>query len=277
MRRETQNVTLVLVGGVLIKIVLDGTYLRYVAPWSGSVVFAGGVAIVALGAAAIVRDLRCTGRTVPPGSGGDRHDPDVLHGSGGERHDPDVLHGSGDDRHDPGGHGDSAGSRPAWLMLLPVLAVLLIAPPALGSGALVEGRTRPVADPADVSAPLPPGDAPALALVDFVSRAAADPHGPLAAREVTLTGFLAPGAAPDRPDLARWVISCCAADASAVRVHLAAPAGRIPHVAPDGPDRWVQFRGHLVSGTGTAPDGYVPTLAVTESLSVAAPDAVYEY
>ena len=32
MRRETQNVLLVLLGGALLKIALTGTYLRYVKP-----------------------------------------------------------------------------------------------------------------------------------------------------------------------------------------------------------------------------------------------------
>ena len=81
----------------------------------------------------------------------------------------------------------------------------------------------------------------------------------------------------DRSDLARFVISCCAADASAVRVHLVAPPGVLPEPAPGGPDRWVQVRGRLVAGTGTAADGHVPTLTVTDSLPVPPPEQVYEY
>lgn len=251
MRRETQNVLLVLVGGVLVKIVLDGTYLRWVAPWSAPVVLAAGVAVVALAVAAIVRDVRA-------GAPAGEHGPGDGHGGDGH-----------------GGQGHGHGSRSAWLMLLPVLAILLVAPPALGSGALVDGRSR-VVDASAAAEPLPPGPAPALALVDFVSRAAGA-QGPLTARAVTLTGFLAPGAAPGRVDLARWVISCCAADASAVRVHLDAPPGLLPLPAPGGPDRWFQVRGRWVPGTGTAADGHVPTLTVTESLPVAAPEQVYEY
>lgn len=256
MRRETQNVLLVLVGGVLIKIVLDGTYLRWVAPWSAPIVLAAGMVVVALAAAAIVRDVRAG---VPAG--------------------PHDGHGCDDEDGDEAGHGEHAGgghgTRSAWLMLLPVLAILLVAPPALGSGALVDGRSRAVEAPA-VAEPLPPGPAPALALVDFVSRAAGA-QGPLTGRDVTLTGFLAPGAAPDHPDLARWVISCCAADASAVRVHLDAPPGLLPAPVPGEPDRWFQVRGRLVPGTGTAADGHVPILTVTESLPVPTPEQVYEY
>lgn len=247
MRRETQNVLLVLVGGVLIKIVLDGTYLRYVAPWSAPALLLAGVVMVGLAAVAIVHDLRGA------------VDGDAAGCA------PGHEHGS---------------PRSAWLMMLPVLAILLVAPPALGSGALVDGRARAVDTTAVEAAPLPAGPAPALAVVDFVSRAAAEPPGvagPLWGRDVTLTGFLAPGSSPGRPDLARWVISCCAADASAVRVHLAAPDGLLPVPVPGGPDRWVAVRGRLVPGTGTAADGHVPTLTVAESLPVAPPVQVYEY
>lgn len=258
MRRETQNVLLVLVGGVLIKIVLDGSYLRYVAPWSAPALLTGGLVVVGLAVAAIARDLHAGGGSDEPPDGRSVAEP------------PDG---------DPGPeHGHAHGSgRSAWLMMLPVLAILLVAPPALGSGALVDGRTRAVADSPAAAEPLPPGPAPALAVVDFVSRAAGDPRGPLTGRDVTLTGFLAPGPAPGRPDLARFVISCCAADASAVRVHLTAPPGTLPEPAPGGPDRWIQVRGRLVAGTGTAADGHVPTLTVTDSLPVPSPEQVYEY
>src|SRR5439155_24210025 len=57
MRRETQNILLVLLGGALLKIGLNGDYLRYVKPAQHPWVLAGGAVILALGAIAIVRDL----------------------------------------------------------------------------------------------------------------------------------------------------------------------------------------------------------------------------
>ena len=246
MSRDTQHVLLVLVGGVLIKIVLDGSFLRYVRPWSATPVLAAGVVLVAVAVVGIVRDLR--GRA------------------------------TADDRHE---HGHRAGPS-AWMLVLPVLALLLVVPPALGSaaGGGVGARAAPVAAADD--APLPPGDAPPLGLLDVVSRAAADPHGPLTTRDVTLTGFLVPartpppGAAPI--DLARLVITCCAADASTVRVHLTDPGGLLRDTGPgaDG-DRWVSVRGRIVAGTGTPADGHVPTLSVTSWSPVATPEPVYEY
>ena len=159
MTRDTQHVLLVLVGGVLIKIVLDGSYLRYVRPWSATPVLAAGVVLVAVALVALVRDLR--GR--PP---------------------------TGDHGHDH--HPDGRAGPAAWLLVLPVLALLLVVPPALGSGALAGfgARAAPtVATPADE--PLPAGEAPALGLLDVVSRTAADPHGPVTEREITVTGFVA--------------------------------------------------------------------------------------
>ena len=279
MRRDAQHVLLVLVGGVLVKIVLDGSYLRYVRPWSAVPVLAAGVVLIAVAAIALVRDLR--GRRTEPAAM--RRDAD-HHGGGPvpDDHDHDHDHDPGHD-HD---HGPDARAGPAaWLLVLPVLALLLVVPPALGSAALAGSgaRTAPtVSAPADE--PLPPGDAPPLGLLDVVSRAAADPHGPVTVREVTVTGFLAPAARTPPPGatglyLARLVISCCAADASAVRLHLADPEGLLRGVGAGGAegDRWVVVRGRVVAGTGTPADGHVPTLSVTAWSPVATPDLVYEY
>ncbi|MEJ2889759.1 TIGR03943 family putative permease subunit [Actinomycetospora aeridis] len=248
MSRDTQHVLLVLVGGVLVKIVVDGSYLRYVKPWSATPVLLAGVVLVTVAVVGMVRDLR--GRA-PAGAGHDHLD-----------------HGAGPS---------------AWMLVLPVLALLLVVPPALGSAAVdgVGARAAPVSAVADD--PLPAGDAPALGLLDVVSRTAADPSGPLTTRDVTVTGFLVPArGAPTGAgavDLARLVITCCAADASTVRVHLADPRGALGEAATggSGDDRWVAVRGRVVAGTGTPDDGHVPTLSVTSWSPVATPDPVYEY
>ncbi len=262
MRRDAQHVLLVLVGGVLVKIVLDGSYLRYVRPWSAIPMLLAGVVLITVAVIALVRDLRARPATPTPDA---------------EHHHLDHHH------HD---HGPDGRAGPAaWLLVLPVLALLLVVPPALGSAALGGSGARAapaVATPADE--PLPPGDAPALGLLDVVSRTAADPHGPITQRVIIVTGFLVPAARTPPPgatglDVARLVISCCAADASAVRVHLADPEGVLGGVGPGGAegDRWVAIRGRVVEGTGTAADGHVPTLSVIEWSPVATPVPVYEY
>lgn len=282
MSDEVRNALLVFAGGVLVLIVLDGTYTHYVRPGAGPLVLAAGLVIVGLALVDVVRDLRGL--------------PDPLDG-------PMVdTVGDASVPHESHGHG-----RTAWLLLAPVLVVLLVAPPPLGSDAalLAGDRTAPV--PASTTDdPLPPGDAPALAVVDFVSRSSAAPDGPLTGRDVTLTGFLTPsrpggavgvaggsGAAPGPStapgpsaapgtDLARLVISCCAADASPVRVHLdglpsIGPAAALGAGAEGRPDRWVQVRGRLVPGTATVASGHVPTLRVLAVEPVPAPDPAYEY
>ncbi len=183
-------------------------------PAAAPLVLVAGLVIIVLALIDVVRDLQ------------GRPDP-AAHGADGD--------GLG---HDGTGHHETG--RVAWLLLLPVLTVLLVSPSALGSDAvdLAGGRTAPTAAvPADD--PLPPGDAPVLAVVDFVSRVAAmsssgraGQAGPLVGRDVTLTGFVVPARTGPGTDLTRLVISCCAADASPVRVHLADPAGAlVPRMA----------------------------------------------
>jgi len=261
MTGEVRNALLVFVGGVLVLVVADGTYLHYVRPAAAPLVLVAGLVIIVLALIDVVRDLQ------------GRPDP-AAHGADGD--------GLG---HDGTGHHETG--RVAWLLLLPVLTVLLVSPPALGSDAvdLAGGRTAPTAAvPADD--PLPPGDAPVLAVVDFVSRVAAmsssgraGQAGPLVGRDVTLTGFVVPARTGPGTDLTRLVISCCAADASPVRVHLADPVGAlVPRMAaPSQGDRWLRVRGRLVTGTGTAADGFVPTIRVVDAADVPPAVPAYEY
>ena len=58
MRREAQNILLLLVGGALLKITFDGTYLRYVKPTVKPSVIAAGIVMVTLAVIAIVADIR---------------------------------------------------------------------------------------------------------------------------------------------------------------------------------------------------------------------------
>ena len=56
MRRETQNILLVLLGGALLKISFTGTYLRYVKPSHQWLLIAGGAVMILLAAVSIVRE-----------------------------------------------------------------------------------------------------------------------------------------------------------------------------------------------------------------------------
>lgn len=233
---------LVLLGGALAKIALDGSALNYVKPGLLPWLAATGFVVVVLGLLAVARDVRA-------------HQPA-----------PDQHH-----------HG--RGARSPWLLLLPVLAIFLVAPPALGASSVGEGDGRSVATSSGVSTqtfpPLPAGDAPEVSLVDLVQRSVWDRAGSLDGREVTLTGFVVRGAAGGT-DLARLVISCCAADALPVRVQLDVGA-RQAAVDAMVANTWLVVRGTVVGGSATKQNGYVPTLTVASWSTVVTPGDPYEY
>ena len=149
MRRETQHVLLVLLGGALLRIAADDTYLRYVRPSHRWLLLGAGAVIVVLAVVALVRDLR--GRA-----------PESDHG-GAERQVP-------------------------WLLLAPVLVIALVAPPALGADSVNRaGARNAVVSDGDVFSALPVNAE--LTVAEFAQRAAWDTTGSLDGREVTLTGF----------------------------------------------------------------------------------------
>ncbi|ADJ48337.1 hypothetical protein AMES_6512 [Amycolatopsis mediterranei S699] len=245
MKRETQNILLILLGGALVKIAVNGDYLRYVKPAQQPWIITGGAVMVLLGAVAIVRDLVASRKTVP-----DEH----------EEH----------DEHE--GHAHSA--RPAWLLLVPVLAVFLVAPPALGADSVIRTEARVPASAAVANAaafpPLPAGNVVPLPVNEFVSRAGWDSAGTLNGRTVSLTGFVVH--TDGSTLLARLVISCCAADAFPVTVRLR--GGEADHLASDA---WIQVTGEVVPGTATKDNSYTPDFAPTSVTTVPAPKDPYEY
>lgn len=137
----------------------------------------------------------------------------------------------------------SGAIRTGWLLLAPVLAILVISPPALGSYSAVRA---PVGIPLSGHKDFPAltGAAPhQLPLLDFTTRVLWDSGATLRQQDVQLTGFVL----SDRPDgfvLARLVITCCAADARPVEVEI-----RTEQRPPR--DGWVQVTGML---SGVDPD-----------------------
>ncbi|PWW56068.1 uncharacterized protein DUF1980, partial [Actinokineospora spheciospongiae] len=106
MRRETQNVLLVLVGGALLKIALTGTYLLYVKPSHQYWLIAGGIVMLLLAAVSITRDLVSAARTprdqpLPTHTGQDH----TEHGQPGHTH---ADHAHADHAHADHAHADHA-------------------------------------------------------------------------------------------------------------------------------------------------------------------------
>jgi uncharacterized repeat protein (TIGR03943 family) len=176
------------------------------------------------------------------------------------------------------GHGHDDGhahsTRPAWLLLVPVLAVFLIAPPALGADSVIRTEARVPASAAAANSAafpaLPSGNVVTLPVNEFVSRAGWDKAGTLNGRTVSLSGFVVHTGGSTL--LARLVISCCAADAFPVTVRLR--GGEADHLASDA---WIQVTGQVVPGTATRDNSYTPDFTPASLTTIPAPKDPYEY
>ena len=226
-----------LAGAVLLRLTLTGTYARYVRAGMGPWLVLAGALLVVLGLATVVRAWRAAGG-----------------------------HGAG---HDYGaGHGHDHGRVPAvgWLLLAPIAALLLVAPPTLGSFGVGRGATVDVRAGAPSFHPLPPGPAPVpMTLLEYGQRAFDHRGASMAGVTVQLTGFVS-RRAPGGFELARYQIACCAADASAVVVRVAGVEGAAPER-----DAWV-----TVTGTVHPTGGETPRIDAVSVAAVPAPEDPYE-
>jgi uncharacterized repeat protein (TIGR03943 family) len=234
MRRETQNILLVLLGGALLKISFTGTYLRYVKPSHQWLLIAGGAIMVLLALVSIARDLINA-------------------------------------RQQADGHHHASSS--AWLLLLPVLAIFLVAPPALGSDSVQRAASNRGAqdDGSALFPPLPAGEAIALPLSDFSARAAWDSGHSLNDRTIKLTGFVVQDGGASY--VARLAIGCCAADAFPIKVKLedSPDAAALPN------DTWVEAVVTLRPGSATRDNDYVPAATATTIREIPQPEDPYEH
>ncbi|MCG8926850.1 TIGR03943 family protein [Lentzea sp. CC55] len=233
MRRETQNILLVLLGGALLKISFSGLYLRYVQKSLLPLLIAAGVVMIGLALFAIIRDIR-------RGKAADEHD-----------------------------HEHSHSSRSTWLMLLPVMAVFLISPPALGGDVVNSAAdTNQTQRSRNLLGELPSGDVIPLSMTEFVTRTAWDESGTLDGRRVRLTGFML--RSEGDTFVARLAISCCAADARPLKVKL---TGDVPTIADE---QWVEVTGQVVPKSATEQNSWVPSFTVESFTSVPEPVEPYE-
>jgi uncharacterized repeat protein (TIGR03943 family) len=214
--RLSQAVVMLLFGGALIKATITDIFLRYVKAGLRPFLITAGVLLVAAAIMTMWYELR-------PAPADHDHDHEV------------------DDGH---GHRES---RVGWLLVLPLIGLLLITPPALGSYSASQAGTVALNASTSDYPPLPAGDPAQLGLIDYASRAIFDGGKSLAGHTVQLSGFLTPG--PDkRPMLARVVLTCCAADGRPIKIGL---DGDITIDAPA--DSWVSVVGVYSSRVGTDP------------------------
>ena len=197
------------------------------------------------------------------------------------RRDHDDVEQSGDGR----GH-QLHGPRVAWLLALPPLALVLIAPPALGAFAASRQPTRPPPTrqtvPTDQGAAgvdqalfpplIPPGDGAAvpLTLAEYMVRAHEAPHT-LADLRIRLVGFVTPQEpGGDGYLLTRFAINCCAADATALKVAIHGDP------VPRAPDTWLEVEGRWQQRTSDDPSSEIPLLLSESIRVVTQPSPPYE-
>ncbi|MEV1238966.1 TIGR03943 family putative permease subunit [Nonomuraea sp. NPDC050022] len=247
MNRQTQSLLLLILGGALLNISAFSTdYVNYVKPGFRPLLIGAGAVLVVLALVSLVRAVRGRATT---------HD-----------HAHEAAH------EDEGGHDHGRGPRVAWLLAVPVFAIVTIAPPALGSFAA--GREDSPSAPPPAKAvpyrPLAAGGVAPLAMGEFIGRAYDPSDTSLAGQKVKLTGFVVTSAKKKRWYVARMQMSCCAADALALKVAVeGVPAPR--------ENSWVEVTGTWIPWKGKIPNGYViPAMTVTDVTKIDQPAEPYE-
>jgi uncharacterized repeat protein (TIGR03943 family) len=148
-KRETQNVLVLLLGLGVGVMVVKGAYLHYVKPSLMPWLLIAAALLIALALVCIVRDIRNPGK--------ETHD--------GHRHSGAMV----------------------WLLLVPVVLIAFVIPPPIeanGAAPVAAAQPHRRAFPA-----LPAERAPVVSLPEVVMRAATDSAGTLDNRLVTVSGF----------------------------------------------------------------------------------------
>jgi uncharacterized repeat protein (TIGR03943 family) len=229
-RRETENTLLLIVGISLVMVTITGAYTRYVKPAMLPWLAISAAVVIALALVAIARDIR----------GGGSH-------------------------HEHAGHAHRNGI--VWLLVLPVVLLIFVVPPALSARAVA-----PVtATSARSFPPLPAGAAPTVSLPEVLMRIAVGKVGGLDGRQITTTGFTMRDG--DRVDLAKIVIICCAADAQLARLHLSGPAASNAAALPE--NTWIRIEGTVPAGQTYSGTSSIPALEVSSVVRIDPPANTY--
>ncbi|NTY61035.1 TIGR03943 family putative permease subunit [Mycolicibacterium sphagni] len=230
MRRETENTLLLIVGIALVMVTVTGAYTRYVKPAMLPWLAISSAVVIGLALVAIIRDIRS--------GGADHNHTGHVHRNG-------IV----------------------WLLVLPVVLLIFVVPPALSARA---------AAPATVTGarsfpPLPGGTAPTVSLPEVLMRVAVGKVGGLDGRQITTTGFTMRDG--DRVDLAKIVIICCAADAQLARLHLSGPAAASAAALPE--NTWLRVEGTVPAGQTYSGTSSIPTLEVSSITRIDPPANTY--
>ena len=244
MRRDVSAVLMVLLGGAILRLSVTDAYVNYVKPAMKPYLVASAGVLLLLGVMAFIDAVRDTG-----GKPESHRDPTDGVGNG-------HSHGRGR-------------MRSAWLLVLPVAAIFLVAPGPLGAyTAAREGASVSAPRTGSEVAPLPPGDPVPLRLDEFAVRAVWDNGRTLTGRTVEVVGFVTPDPVGGWA-LTRLALACCAADALATKVK---PVGEVPDLPAN---TWVAVTGRYVPGGGTGTPDAVPWLQVDTIIRVPQPEDPY--
>jgi uncharacterized repeat protein (TIGR03943 family) len=267
MRRSVAGLVIVFIGAAVLELATSGTYLRYVKPGMRWMLLAAGLILIALAISDVLVDSRKkpTHEEEPPARPEDAW-RDAPWRTG--RRDEEADHST---HSDDDGHGHHGLPRTAWLLLIPIFALLVVDPPALGADAAQ--RQSPVSSKpatpmskawmAGNSQGAPPV---ALPVTDYALWAVWQ-QSDMKGRRFQLTGFVTP-AKNGVWYVTRIGITCCVADGTAYMVEARGQA------APP-KNQWVTVTGLWAEPTKRA-DGDVAALTVETLKPVAAPVNPYE-
>ncbi len=314
MNKETQSIVVTLLGGLLVSITLSGRFTSYVKPGFAPLLLIGGGILIVVGVLSLILAIRADVKAdrerkqalAAPASAAGATQPHSGHLS---EVDASETHASETNGPETDAHGhDHASSKSPWLILVPVLVLLLVAPPALGADAVARNASSqalagmtvvPADQPGSKDAtggggykfndgsgsaadsagsrrtmhfPALEGQNPTVGLKDLILRALYDADYSVRDVPVTVTGFVAPPGQGygDGYTIARMVISCCAADANPMQLHV---AGEAPYPA----NTWVQAVVTVDADSATLDNGYVPTVTVSSMTAVEQPSDPYEH
>ena len=225
MNRKTQGVLLLVAGLVALRLVVTRTFDSYVKlSMYWPLLLAGGVLVV-LGFATSFRGAAEEDRATSGEPGG-----------------PDAA--------DHADHHHGRGLTIGWLLVLPLVVLLLVAPAPLGADA---ARRQEARAPVYLGTEFPPLTASAdgvaeLRITETIDRALWDSADSLDGTPIRLEGLVVHSdELPDGFLLTRFVLSCCAADAIPVQVGIVG-GGRPAE------DTWVEVEGTVVPAPAVAPD-----------------------
>jgi uncharacterized repeat protein (TIGR03943 family) len=221
MSRYGRAVLMVGMGVIVARLIITGGFGWFVQQHMRIPLILATVVLLAFGFYEAVSSAQDANTDEPKIDDSDDHDHDHGH-----RHDHDH-----DQRHRL-----SAGPVVGWLLVLPLVVLISVAPTGLGAAAADRVDAYTPEDTNDEYAPLDDSAGPVVMRVfDFLDRALWDENGTLDDVTVRLEGLVVnDDDVPDGFRLVRFMVSCCAADGVPLQVILSSTAPPLPD------DTWVE-------------------------------------